>query len=258
MSYDAVAIWSRVNGLANRLQGIAAAALLAEQNNCPCLVAWNKDSACPGWIGDVFDPASFFWTPVNASVLSELKDRYTNPFLVSNFADTVDATRWAKWLKMGGLAARYTAMTRFCPRLKPSAAVAALLDELEAVLPSRIDRIGVHIRRTDRQPWLHAAKDERLVARLDALAEQFPDATFVVAADNPASVAMMLDRYGVRAKHTGVRWHGGERPPLRLTTLTDTALDLFAMTRCSRLVGTDSSTFSNLASWMAGVPTELA
>ena len=121
-------------------------------------------------------------------------------------------------------------------------------------------RVGVHVRRTDlgietgkATAENFALRDRGLQQRMDQLVAEDGNVVFVVGSDNPESLAWLQRRYGELILHTGSHWG---RFGQRCTAMEDVAADLYALAACRQILGTTTSTFSTMASWLGGAPLE--
>lgn len=125
-------------------------------------------------------------------------------------------------------------------------------DELETFLETVPDNaIGLHVRRTDLIGG-HIA-DPLLHAELDQIVADDPDATFLLCADNPHSVAQLREKYGDRIFWREQGMTGRKKHRQRHTSQANAAIDVYALSRTKRIIGTRCSSFSGYAAFLGGI-----
>jgi len=130
-----------------------------------------------------------------------------------------------------------------------------LLPKFEDELESFMERvppnaIGVHVRRTDlKNP---AVCDPPLMRILDRVVEE-EDPTFLFCTDNPSSLAKFRERYGERIlwREQEMRRRRGHRA--RFSNVGDAAIDVYALSRTKRIIGTERSSFSCYAAFLGDI-----
>lgn len=234
------------SGLANRLRGWFGIGAVADSWRLPLWTCWLPSEPCKSVFTDLFCVDRTFMLPLDR--LPQLPNacifrwpRHMNPkrcaTSVPDFYRKFSATRnRAQFVEL-------VHKRRHGLRLLP--ALQARVDAFVASVPA--GAVGVHIRRTDfpRQ----AGRDQAMQRVLDAEIAAAPDIQFVLCADNPGSVAWLRSLYGAR-----IHW----RPTtpatgLRLTTVEDAAIDLWVLSRMSRIIGTRGSSFSQNAAALGGI-----
>lgn len=117
--------------------------------------------------------------------------------------------------------------------------------------------LGLHIRRTDaladpnRSVNLHNVQENDALTQqrlLEVIRERGFDSVFL-ACDNPDTERVWriwLENQGIRILRTNRAWRAGH---FRRTSLEDTAVDLFLLSRCDYILAAVWSSFS----WMASV-----
>lgn len=123
------------------------------------------------------------------------------------------------------------------------------LEAFMAIVPD--NAIGLHVRRTDliggdvADPLLHAELDQVIV--------DDPDATFLLCADNPYSVLQLQVKYGDRIfwREQGMTERKKHRH--RHTSQANAAIDVYALSRTKRIIGTRCSSFSGYAAFLGGI-----
>lgn len=119
--------------------------------------------------------------------------------------------------------------------------------------------IGIHVRRTDLivfRPQL-AKANIVLCDRMQQAIELDPDATFLLCADNPDSIQMLRKRFGDRVFWRQQKMKDTKKRKQRYTSQADAAMDLYALARTQRIIGTAKSSFSVYAAQLGDIPIDL-
>jgi len=123
------------------------------------------------------------------------------------------------------------------------------LDAFMATVPD--NAIGLHVRRTDLIGG-HIA-DPLLHAELDRIIADDPDATFLLCADNPHSVIQLREKYGDRIFWREQGMAERKKRKHRHTSQANAAIDVYALSRTKRIIGTRCSSFSGYAAFLGGL-----
>jgi len=152
------------------------------------------------------------------------------------------------------------------PRIRQRAE--SILDTLREGDSGKV--LGLHVRRTDLVSHLaaqggHLPSDDALFSRVDAFLRSNPDATIFCSTDNPDSENQVLRRYPSRVAHHQKHWITDNlndaldvKVQARLSTLEESIVDLYCLSRCDFIVGTRGSSFSVFAARWGGRPYVLA
>jgi hypothetical protein len=238
-------------GLCNRIKTVVSGMRLREEGQRKRLVIrWPVDSDCGCAFTQLFD----------------------NPFEVALSVPRSDVPDyWRLWIAGDevpqGFASNYQAddgrsidleydriperlqriYARHFGALSPVPAIRDRVDALAAGLPT--DAVGVHVRRGDFQrPYRPAQNDVQFFAAMDAVLRDRPGARFVLATDSEETERLFVERYRTRI----VRHPKSTRARDQAEAICDALVDLLLLGRCPHLIGTYSSTFSEVAWWMGG------
>jgi hypothetical protein len=281
-----------VDGLGNRLLGLASSYLYAVLTGRVLLVAWPAEPGsvhapladlleAPGfaWDGDavevmttgavyrgwaaVLDRAAWAWDPALGCrdlradarpVVWMRSNQYYAPLLLHH-------RRWAAWLARVGLADGY--MAQIAPRLfRPAARVRARVNAWwQAAGPVSI-AIGVHVRTFDYAASLLllprvTAEAARLAGTLindtTTVSPTHMPSLVVVASDVPSSAAQVVA--GLPSTLVARRTSSAVMVGRTSAADVEDALtELFILGRCARVVATAGSTFGMLAQALTGRP----
>ena len=145
---------------------------------------------------------------------------------------------------------------------QPSAAIAHVVTRIAAEFDA--NTVGVHVRRGDallnpRLGWKYRISSDRaFFARMDGLIRAEPRTVFFLATDDAATEARFRSRYGDALRTNTVKLHVPSLLGEPKDNQRDAAIDLFALSRTSRVLGNHASTFSSLAANIGRIPLERA
>lgn len=246
-----------VAGLCNRLRTLAGAIVAGHALGLPVLMFWQPIPACPGKFQELFeipDGVRIVCDPVCVQDSSLLGGAWHTESVAGTFFPFVSGIVSKKNFHL----AWHTVVKSL--RLAYSVK-ACFLSFLSSEWPSG-HLVGVHVRRTDLASDCAARSrpvyisDDAIFARLDELVSEL-DCKFFLAADSHSARVPYLRRYGGRmffrpVNMTPLVYHYRARH----TTLADAVVDLWLLSRCSRIVGTYGSSFSSFAGIHGGIPVE--
>ena len=241
-------------GLGNRMRVIASAMCAAADANTPLQILWRIDnnifnalfedcfdmSSLPSWmkVEEGFVERDTTWREAR-EVLSEsawefycaqMEER--RPLRIKSHQIFYKGTTWDAWLSMLRL-------------LKPHPSIAAIADSL--LWPKRL--VGVHIRRTDHVKAIQESPSSGFWAAMEA---EPATTIFYVASDSEEERQAAAGRYPGRVI-TGAKYLGRSEPHECLEAM----LDLYCLSRCSKIIGSYESSFSEVAAWWGGIPLEI-
>jgi hypothetical protein len=238
-------------GLCNRIKTVVSGMRLREERRRPRLVIrWPVDGDC----GCSF--AELFGNPfeVAASIpRSDLRDHWrlwiagdeVPAGFASNYAAAEGRSIDLEYARIPERLRRLYA--RHFGALSPRPAIRGRVEELAAELPA--DTVGVHVRRGDfRRPGRPAQNDQQFFAAMDAVLRDRPGARFLLATDSEETERLFVERYRARIVRHPKQTRARDCAP----AIRDALVDLLLLARCSHLIGTYSSTFSEVAWWLGG------
>ena len=225
-------------GMANRLRALVSAICLAEDLDRNLHVIWSaNDPACmarfeslwersslPRWVtedmGPLLEPGVMVLSPSDMEEYVKRGD--TRPIRSYGHFHQTDAPRWLTYLR----------------KLQPTIHLAPQLNTPFFSDPVAI--VGVHIRRGDH---MKARKESPLEAFLVAMHAEPPTTKFFLATDDAT------ERRAIEAEFPGRVWS----PATTLSRMTqkgmqDAVVDFIGLSRCSKILGSYDSSFSQLAS----------
>ena len=131
------------------------------------------------------------------------------------------------------------------------------------------NRIGIHVRRGDHGIQRGGRKtdiyynnlSDNFFYLIDREIKKNKDIKFLLATDNLKSYEKFTSRYNDRiVTYTTNQSYGlyNEGVSRRCTTLEDAVIELFLLSRCKKIIGSDSSSFGDMASVLGDCPIECA
>ena len=243
-------------GLANRMRAIASGLCAAEDTGCAGVkLVWKFDraiftapfhmvfdmGALPSGITQVdeayFEPDSSWLTAYDCTSKQKWADYVTRmgsrrPYRIKSWAvfyEPEDGERWLTHLRS----------------LRPHPDVLAAVDESfrKANLSPTSLPIGVHIRRTDHTKAIQGSPSAAFWAELDALVAADSTVKFYIASDDETERQEALRRYPDNA-FLGPHTLYGRNDPYGCR---DAMVDLVALSRCQWILGSEGSSFSEIA-----------
>jgi hypothetical protein len=235
-------------GFANRVRAMVSGICLAETLNIPLVIHWfPKSPECACRFASVLDPESL---PKTVKVVPE------ELYMPSEVLSQED---WARvnynWNKTSDLSIKSHGVFFWNERyefhlqnLKQSPLVKDFLQRRCASVPWST-AIGVHIRRTDHKK---AIQNSPLSCFLEKMREN-PTAFFVIATDDKETKAELDLEFVGQCIF----------PATTLSRRTEEGMvhgvaDFFALTKCTQILGSTASSFSEIAARYGAIPLEIA
>lgn len=270
-------LWLRpLNGLGNRMRAIAAARALAATTDAALTVFWEVGPGLEARYEDLFEPDGACkvrnidprvsradalayllysehpavrgvptgWIPralFGERILRQLRPEDHAPEALERLVRRGPRTLITSWWAFyGGVALDFSF---FRPRPAQRAAVDAIAARFGPAA------IGVHIRRTDNVNAIRLSPTAAFVAAMADAVDADADARFFLATDCPDTERQIVARFGrrviTRPRETSRDSRQG---------MLDAVIDLFALARTRRILGSYYSTFSETAASLGGVP----
>ncbi len=231
-------------GMANRIRALVSAICLAEDLDRNLHVIWSaNDPACmarfeslwersslPRWVtvdmGPLLEPGVMVLNPRDMEEYVKRGD--TRPIRSYGHFHQTDMPRWLSYLR----------------KLQPSIHVAPAL--ATPFFSEKVPIVGVHIRRGDH---VKARKESPLSAFLEAMRNEPATTKFFLATDDA------VERRAIETEFSGRIWS----PATTLSRMTqkgmqDAVIDFLGLSRCSKLLGSYDSSFSQLAALYGNKP----
>lgn len=260
-------------GLGNRLLALASANELCKSMDRRLLVIWKREAGCNAKASDLFE-----FSDVKVIEISEngykkeffgtirgniLKRRYRGKGTAFFPCDKVDSYKQTgRFEALAAEIARepviyiksYTNMCEITSEsfrfIKPSSVIEKKGEHVFSRISNRT--VGVHIRRTDHEEAIRNSPLELFVSRMGQEMEE-QDADFYVTTDDREVEKLLKERFPAERLifYEGKRIDRDSREGIE-----DALIDMLALSRCSRILGSYQSTFSLIPSIMGGIPLE--
>jgi hypothetical protein len=112
--------------------------------------------------------------------------------------------------------------------------------------------LGMHIRRTDHAPSIAESSDELFEQVVHTELASSPDATFFLATDSPESEQHFIKLFGEAVRVYPKAWGRNSEQGI-----LDAAVDLYLLSRCSKIFASFQSSFSETASVIGDIPLQV-
>lgn len=248
------------DGLGNRLRALVGYRALADMQDRPFLLCWERHHHCAANFDDIFDTGQ-------VDLISRRSMEKLRKAGAAIESDTSWFTRIGRTHNHGGgqehefvaRSMRYLTSVRLKPDLASIVAEQSEALQLDVVL-------GLHVRYTDNINAFSAGNgpfEDSRTSRLDGfldcvdgLTRETSTEKFFLATDNPEVEQLFRIRYGTRVLTYGKQFR---RPRTRFrrlwlssqgsrtSSVQDAAVEMFLLAACQVLVGTYFSSFSTLA-----------
>lgn len=230
-------------GFANRVRSLVSGLCFAEDYNVSLILHWFPQSPeCACRFSTVLDAETL---PKTVKVVPE--DLYMAKDVLSREDCDKQVSLWDRktdltW-KSHGIFYRNENWDKYLRNLKPSSFVKEFLNRHTASVEWS-KAIGVHIRRTDNKKAIQGSPLESFVTKMLEL----PDAFFVVATDDKQVREVIERQFFGRCLF----------PATVLSRRTEEGMiqgvaDFFALSKCSKILGSTASSFSDIAAIYGGI-----
>ncbi|MCB9194449.1 MAG: hypothetical protein H6597_07955 [Flavobacteriales bacterium] len=108
--------------------------------------------------------------------------------------------------------------------------------------------VGVHVRRTDNVEAIHVSPMPAFMERMEQEIAIEPRTNFYVASDSSEVKLALIDRFGDRVLTSGV-----DARRDRATGMEQAVVELYALSRTRKLLGSHNSSFSHTAAEISGI-----
>lgn len=253
-------------GLCNRLRAILSVASLVEEHqiDADIRVGWSVSAECAARFDQLFLPLDMPRLQIAARRWYDRPITRQNlhwPAIVrrgkyaAQFCNTPPAVDLLQRLLQPGRGTVYVSTgIAFCDYSPQYVRRLRLLPHLQHEverLSNAFDAhtIGVHIRRTDHVTAIAESPDYLFEQALQDAINADPDARFFIATDDTALKTRLAARFPGRITSQDCR---GTRSDLR--GMEEAVVDLWTLARCSRIIGSYWSSFSDTAAELGGIP----
>ena len=252
-------------GIGDRLRGIAAGMALAEKLNGTLLFRWEANGNCSERFEELFRVArvSSFSHP---DEISHIK----NPALRMGFR--LNPTPWEIYPLLQGdpntdlfsdFEEFFGLWQKCVQRIFPHPSIAQRI-EVFADTQLTSNTVGIHLRRTDSLNDDHrpinkenvSLYDSALMSEIMAIRQREPDVRFFLASDHPGYFEQWISRlrqFGIDIVGYEKQW----RREYRQTSSEDAVMDMFLLSRCTRIIASIESSILLFAATISGIERKL-
>lgn len=263
-----------VGGLANRMKAIDAAYHLAKTCQSQLRVIWFKDQGLNCRFEQLFQyptdsiinireacssdllledrprKKNFFipWLPEHLKYDACIYERQATQLFYNHF----DYAAWAKNRRVYLASCVYfhpQPMEKLFKLFQP-------IDSLQQEIAKRCadfneHTIGIHIRRTDNIASITQSPTELFIKQMEEIVEHQSDTTFYLATDSEEEKQKLKQVFGERISMSG---HAAERNSLQ--GMQDALVELYTLSRTSRIIGSMQSSYSETAAQIGRIQCE--
>ena len=268
-------IFIPVGGLANRMKAVASSFILAQQNQIKTNVIWFQDWALHAPFNTVFEPIHSPNICIKeASLIDHIiydrpraknlyRPRLFQYFIFRSclYEKTIQDLKkqnfnFNNWIQKG-----HVYMASYLDFQEISTDI---LRQLFIPLPpiqARIDHLsqqfspytlGVHVRRTDNAASIELSPIELFFTAIDKEIDSYADASIYLATDDESVKLEFQKRYGKRLIYAKDK---ADRSSI--TGIQGGIVDMYALARTQKILGSFHSSFSELAAQVGNIPLEI-
>jgi hypothetical protein len=226
-------------GLGNRLRALVSGICVAEELGRSIRILWPKEPACGSTFAELFDEAATDFPPW-IRVYDSLPLQSLEPQMCLSPADwdKIKTTKTIAIKSYGKFTRNDERFTYWLRRLTPHKALTT--DTFRMQIP-----VGVHLRRGDHTKCIMTSP---IGLFIDAMRSR-PDTKFFVASDSEADHRMLESRFPGRILRAAKTLERGTQ-----AGMADAMKDFIGLSRCSEILGSDGSSFSEMAAAYGGIP----
>lgn len=247
-----------LGGLCNRMRVIVSAASLAKKLGRRMVIVWTQDQSLNARFDELFEPIPYKIIETKLTSLSQrLRWNYLTHIRhckvlddtwISENARGKDYSLWKEQVEKVDVFINANLDILFDGDYRIFKAKESLLDQWNNVCIDN-DVIGIHIRRTDN---LYAVKYSPTVLFLEKIKEEIelnPSIRFYLATDDPTEEEIFLKEYGEKI----MIYHKHSLDRNNPFAIKDAVIDLYNLSRCSKIYGSYYSSFSDTAALWNGI-----
>ena len=228
-------------GLGNRLRALVSGICVAEELGRSIRILWPKEPACGSTFAELFDEAATDFPPwirvYDSLPLQSLEAIKSQMCLSPADWDKIKTLDHIAIKSYGKFTRNEWRFTYWLRRLTPHA----------ALIPFRMEiPIGVHIRRGDHTKCIMTSP---IGLFIDAMRSRPSHTKFFVASDSEAEHRMLDSRFPGRILRAATTLERGTQ-----AGMADAMKDFIGLSRCSEILGSDGSSFSEMAAAYGGIP----
>ena len=254
-------------GLCNRLRVVLSALFFSEEHNSAVRVAWSKNKECFAEFDELFmsihtenfcvTKGSCWLTPVSrynlhlpALVRTLIFDAQQKNFDPRQHGPLEEWTKKDKRLYLSTGYSLFDYPTVVAKRLQPVASLQQRINNILSLFTTRT--IGIHIRRTDNTISIAESPIEAFEQAIEAEIAADSSVHFFLATDEAGLKEKLSDKYPGRFVYQQTT--AGRNS---LAGMQEAVVDLFCLAATHKLLGSYWSLFTDTASELGGMPTEI-
>lgn len=263
-----------MGGLANRMRAMAAAVSLSQKSGQQTIIRWFKEKGINCRFGDLFCDVSLSDIRLKENIFFDrfLFDypRKTNFYLSKYFqkcwysrslygentrTTDFDYLSWAMSNKRSYIVS-YSPFVDINDDLwkKLFVPVAELQKEIDAQSKLFTSRtVGIHIRRSDNIESIRKSPIELFINMIEKELLICPDCLFFVCSDSEESKQLLKNKFGNHIILSAKRANRND-----LLGMRGAVVDMFALSKCNKIIGSYYSSFSEVAALLGGVSLTIA
>ena len=256
-NYKSTIVAACPSGLGNRMKCMVATIKAAEEKKMVPLLYWQKHSLCGCRYNDLFRSMPF------AREIDE-DEVYSLNKLYKHFGDRFEFNKTWTFTSSAGLPLDFKfnklkkkEIAEFVDYFKEFKPTQEIEDVIDAIYYKYSDDfaagnvIGVHIRKGDYNVSFdgrqHISTDQGFHNKMRALLEINPDYKFLICTEDAETEKKLEDLFG---KDKMIYFHKQERGRDNPTAMKEALIDLLLLSKCSIILGTFLSTFTEVAWWL--------
>jgi len=243
---------TNMTGLCNRLRGLATWRTVAAMRNEAFRMYWQPSRTCPVEFYELFEGMPLLH--LSKITGEEQVVNCEGPWGEGTHACDKPWDIWSRHRPCGNVHYFMKHVQYAMRQLKPTPAVETAFEAARP--PYAYHMVGVHVRGTDNVAeakkqgiYLRA---EAYIQRMQQIQRRLPSTEFFVACDNIGDEAAIRD--AVPGVHVQPKHYDSQH--VRHTTMKAALVDLMILSRCSRIIGTWGSSFSEYAAMLGGIELE--
>ncbi len=234
-------------GLCNRMRAVSSAEFLADKYNKKIIMFWSMDSGLNCRFDTLFKKIPNVYV-FNYRLKFDFITRIIQFFVKNKFvnarikqkAEIENAVKTKKLVYISTFSNIYEENN-----FKKLIIVPEIQKKINALLPdSQTNLVGIHIRRTDHVRAIENSPTELFVKEINKELTEFPDTRFYLATDSLEEEKTLKDSFGDKIITNCSR----ELSRNSSQGIVDALVDLGCLNKCSKIIGSDWSSFSWTAS----------
>lgn len=234
------------------MRAMASALVLAEKYHTKLKVIWPMNKWLNSRFDRLFEPIEGVEVVCSSSPVWRIshilaKYRYTHVFFPKNMEDGKDVMACLEKgedVYIHSYSQFYEIDGYRCFR-----PVKHILDTVDVLLPKdQSSLVGIHIRRTDNQKSIEMSPTSLFIDAINQEINRNPDVRFYLATDSREDERILVQQFGNRIMMN----HGRDLRRNSNQGIIDALVDLTCLSRCTKILGSYWSSFSETAAVMGG------